>query len=67
MELSVKGHVLSIGQLGPDFLILRNPADHPPSEAEVAVWIDGRERRWNVYLPQGISAAEHETKIALQT
>jgi len=38
MELSVNGHVLSIGQLGPEFLILRNPADHPPSEAEVAFW-----------------------------
>ena len=64
MQLSVNGHVLSIGQLGPDFLILDDPCDHPPSEAEVAVSIDGRERRWRVHLPDGISAANSHTKIS---
>jgi hypothetical protein len=29
MHLTVNGQVLSIGQLGPDFLILRDPTDHP--------------------------------------
>ena len=65
MQLSIDGHTLSLGQLGPDFIILRNPTDHPPSEAEIAVWIDGRERRWNVYLPEGISAETSETKTIL--
>jgi hypothetical protein len=65
MQLSVDGHTLSIGQLAPDFLILRNPTEHPPSEAEIALWIDGRERRWSVYLPEGISAQTPETKIVL--
>jgi hypothetical protein len=65
MELRLNGHVLSIGQLGPDSIILRNPTDHPPCEAEIAVWIDGRERRWNVYLPDGISSGSRETRIAL--
>jgi hypothetical protein len=64
MELCVNGCVLSIGQLGPDFLILVNPADHPAADAEVAVWIDGRERRWNVRLPDGIDANNPRTKIA---
>src|SRR5438105_15508959 len=63
MLLSINGHTLSIGQLGPDFIILRNPTDVPPCQAEIAVWIDGRERRWNVYLPQGISAQAPETKV----
>jgi hypothetical protein len=63
MELCVNGYVLSIGQLGPDFLILDKPADHPPAEAEIAVWIDGRERRWNVHLPDGIAAQSPHTKI----
>lgn len=63
MELSVDGHVLSIGQLGPDFIILRNATDHPAAEAEIAMWIDGRERRWNVYLPDGISTGTPKTKI----
>ena len=64
MQLCVNGYVLSIGQLGPDFIILENPTDHPPAEAEIAVWIDGRERRWNVQLPEGIKSEKPETKTA---
>ena len=64
MELNVNGFVLSIGQLGPDFIILENPSSHPPAEAEIAAWIDGRERRWNVHLPDGIDSEKTETKIA---
>jgi hypothetical protein len=64
MDLSINGHVLSIGQLGPDFIILRNPTFHPPSEAEIRLSIDGRERRWGVYLPQGISETVPKTKIS---
>jgi hypothetical protein len=64
MQLFLDGAVLSIGQLGPDFIILDNPTDHPPADAEIAVWIDGRERRWNVSLPEGIDAANPETKTA---
>ena len=33
-------------QLGPDFIILRETLDHPPSEAEITMSIDGREDRW---------------------
>jgi hypothetical protein len=64
MELSVNGHVLSVGQLGPDFLILDSPTSHPPSKAEVAVWIDGDESRWTVHLPDGISPKMERTRIA---
>jgi hypothetical protein len=64
MQLTVNGHVLAIGQLGPDFIILRDPINHPPAEGELAMWVDGRERRWNVYLPQGISVEAAETRIA---
>jgi hypothetical protein len=64
MELGINGHVLSIGQLGPDFLLLREPADFPPSIAEIALWIDSSERRWNVYLPDGINPGQTEIRIA---
>src|ERR1019366_112849 len=40
MELNVNGFVLPIGQLGPDFIILRKSSDHPPAEAEIVMWID---------------------------
>jgi hypothetical protein len=63
MHLHVNGHVLAIGQLGPDFIILDAPADHPAARAEIAVSIDGRMRRWPVQLPDGIAAGKPETRI----
>ena len=64
MRLSVNGHVFVIGQLGPDFVILDDPVDHPPAEGEITVWIDGRERRWPVHLPAGIRDTQGETLIS---
>ena len=64
MQLNINGYVLPIGQLGPNFIILRNAPEHPPSEAEIVMSIDGRERRWMVQLPDGISAKNELTKIA---
>jgi len=64
IQLIVDGLVLPVGQLGPEFLILREPTDHPPTEAEIFMSIDGSERRWKVFLPEGISVAKTRTKIA---
>jgi hypothetical protein len=64
MELHVNGLVLAIGQLGPDFIILDDPADHPPARAEIALSVDGRVRRWAVHLPEGVTAGKPETRIA---
>ena len=64
MQLNLNGHVLPIGQLGPDFIILRNAPEHRPAEAEIVMSIDGKERRWMVNLPEGISAKNELTKIA---
>ncbi len=63
MQLRVNGRTFSIGQLGPDFLILDDPADHPPAEGEIMVSIDGRERRWTVWLPEGMRAGRRVTAI----
>jgi hypothetical protein len=64
MELRLQDRVLSIAQLGPDFLILEEPVEHPPAQAEILVSIDGRERRWMVYLPDGLTVGARETRIA---
>lgn len=64
MQLSVDGHVFVIGQLGPNFVILDDPIDHPPAEGEITLRIDGRERRWSVQLPSGIQADRVETLIS---
>ena len=64
MELHVNGRVLSIGQLGPDFLILRETAEYPPTEAEISLSVDGRTRRWRVRLVDGIAATRVKTRIS---
>jgi hypothetical protein len=64
MHLSVNGRIFDIGQLGPDFVILRDPADHGPTEAEITFSIDGRVRRWPVMLPDGITASNAKTRTA---
>jgi hypothetical protein len=64
IQLTVSGHVLSIAQLGPDFIILRDRTNHPPAVGEIAMWIDDYERRWNVNLPDGLRADQDETRIS---
>lgn len=64
MELHVNGHVLSIGQLGPDFVILDDPTDHPAGQAEVTMSVDGHASRWPVYLVDGIAIGQDKTRIA---
>jgi hypothetical protein len=64
MELHVNGQVLPIAQLGPDFLVLANPADYPPTDAEIAMSIDGHESRWPVRLLEGLSVGQRRTRIS---
>ena len=67
MSLCVNGRTFHIGHLGPTFLILDNPADHPPAEGEITVSIDGRVKRWHVQLPDGVAASKPRTRIASVT
>jgi hypothetical protein len=64
MDLHVNGHVFGIGQMGPNFLILRDAAEQPPGEAELAMSVDGDEERWRVRLVDGICPGRRETRIA---
>jgi hypothetical protein len=61
--LSVNGHLLPVTKIGADFLVVKEPIDHPPADAEIAMSVDGKERRWLVHLPAGLSAAERRTPI----
>jgi hypothetical protein len=63
MQMNVNGHTFVVGQLGPEFVILKNPVDHPPTVAEITLSIDGRVRRWQVELPEGISADSRRTRM----
>ncbi len=64
MQLLVNGATLSIGQMGPDFLLLDATMDHPPSEAMIVFSVDGNERRWKVSLPEGLSRGQDRVAIA---
>jgi hypothetical protein len=63
IDLCVNGHILSVAQLGPGYVILKEPRDHPPATAEIAMSVDGHERRWHVQLADGIAAGRAKTKI----
>jgi hypothetical protein len=64
MHLLLDGRTLSVGQLGPDFLILDTPMDHPPANGRLFFAVDGNEREWEIHLPNGISAASRRVVIA---
>jgi hypothetical protein len=60
----VIGSTLAVAQLGPDFLILRQTIDHPPTEATIVMRVDAKERRWSVNLPDGLSANRERAAIS---
>ena len=65
MHLSVNGHTLSIGHLGPDYVVLDAPIDYPPSDAEISLSVDGKESCWRVRLIDGLSASEARSRISV--
>lgn len=55
---------LGVAQVGPDFMIVEDPIELPPTPAELVVQIDGHEKRRSIYLPDGIQKAILRTRIA---
>lgn len=64
MQLQVNGSSLPIAQMGPDFLLLDKPIDHPPCEATIVLSVDDSERRRPVRLPDGLAAGHERVAIA---
>ena len=65
MLLLVNGDSIGITHMGPDYLLIESPADHPPGEASIMLKVDDRENRWKVMLPDGISRASNRVALAL--
>src|SRR5437016_3375637 len=65
MRLIVNGDAISITQMGADFLITESAGDHSPGDAIFVLQVDQSERRWNVRLPNGISAGSKRVAIAV--
>jgi len=63
IALAVHGHVFSVAELGPGFVVLRNPISPPPADAELTLSIDGYERRWRVELIDGIVPGGGDTRF----
>jgi hypothetical protein len=64
MRLLVGTHSIPVSQMGPDFVLLKSPLDHPPGHASVELQVDQSKRIWNVLLPHGISADTKRVAIA---
>ena len=64
MRLVLLGAALRVAQLGPDYLLLEQPIDHPPTEAEFLFSVDAAQRQWRVSLPEGISKCSK--RVAMQ-
>lgn len=67
MQLLVNGIALPISQMGPDFVLVDVPVDHEAAMATIVMQVDESERRWNVHLPDGISAYNKRVRIAAVT
>jgi len=63
MRLPVNGSSLRIAKMGPDFLLLDDPVNLPPGNASILLQVDQSKRRWDVHLPDGISAASKRVAI----
>jgi hypothetical protein len=66
MQLIVNGASIAVAQMGPAFLLVITPIDYPPDVACVALQVDESERRWDVRLPDGISADNRRVAIAVK-
>ena len=64
MRLLVNGLSLPVAQMGPDFVLVDVPVNHGPATAIMVLEVDQNERRWNVRLPDGMSAENHRVQIA---
>jgi hypothetical protein len=64
MFLDINGVRHDVSHMGPEFIILAQPVNHPPCEGVVGLTIDGRLRQWPVQLPDGICQAVSRVRTA---
>ncbi len=64
MELLLDEVSLPVGQLGPDFLLLKEAVPHPPADGILVLRVAESERRWAIRLPEGMSAGSRRVVIS---
>jgi len=63
MLLQVNGVTLRVAQMGRNYLLLQEAANHPAGAASITMRVDESERTWNVILPTGICPANKRVSI----
>ncbi|HLP77761.1 MAG TPA: hypothetical protein VK327_12685 [Candidatus Paceibacterota bacterium] len=64
MRLLLNGMSFRITQMGPDFLFVEAPSDHPPMRAVIQLQVDDSHRSWEVNLPRGMKAGDERVVLA---
>lgn len=64
MQLIIDDESISITHMGPDFLIVESPTEHPPGEATIVLQVDQSERRWAVCLPNGVHPGQKRVQTS---
>lgn len=63
LRLSITGGVtLDLAEVGPDYLILRDDCNIPPSNALLQIYVDGELETVYVFLFQGIIPGQRRVK-----
>jgi hypothetical protein len=50
--------------MGPDFLFVDSPSDHPPTHGIIELQVDDSQRSWEVNLPNGMKAGDKRVALA---
>ena len=58
MQLLVDAISIPIAQMGPDFVLLREPISLRPGQATLVLRVDHREKRWRIWLPIGVAGSK---------
>jgi hypothetical protein len=66
LHLIVGDRIFELASIGPQRIRLCELAELPPCDAEVVMHVDDFERRWQVYLPDGISPDSREVRTVTQ-
>jgi hypothetical protein len=66
LRLIVGERTFELASIGPERVKLREPAQLASCDAEVVMNVDDFERRWQVYLPDGISPNSREVRTVTQ-
>ena len=65
MRLLIDGRPIVITHMGRDFILVDDPAEHAPCEAEIVMKVDDSESQWKVKLPEGMSRASRRVTLAV--